>query len=77
MPSRVENLTKIIDVKEVEWYGDLEYNWGDGGWGVRRTNGKFEDFGDWFDKLLGKKVRVTIKNLQMSDDSELLEEETK
>jgi hypothetical protein len=67
MPSKVEHLTKIVDVKEVEFFGKLTYNYGLESWTV-----KGEDIEAWLNKLNGNTVRLTIRNIS-SDDSEMLD----
>lgn len=61
MPSKVTHLTKIVDVKEVEFTGKLNHSF-DEGWYVG------EDYIDtWFEKLAGKYVRLTITNIAHDD----------
>ena len=65
MPSKVTHLTKIVDVKEVEFLGTLKHDY-DEGWTIKN-----EPISDWLWKLKGKTVRLTIKNITR-DESEML-----
>ena len=69
MPSRVTHLTKIVDVKEVEFHGELDFDFE--GWTVEG-----EAIEEWLEKFRGKRVRITIVNLDHPDDSHMLENTT-
>lgn len=69
-PVRVSNITKIVDLGEVEFYGTLNR---EPEWDTWAVNG--EDIEEWLYKFEGKKVRIIIKNLSSVDNSKMLEGE--
>jgi hypothetical protein len=73
MGKRVTHLTKIVDVKEVEFQGELSHSFDEGyeGWYVG------DDYIDeWLEKLAGKYVRLVVTNLTHDDSSMLDDGET-
>ena len=86
MPSKITQVMTVVDIGEVEFQGELgvgpcfEESEFDDCWGVWQRGGvsgkdkvSFESFEEYFEKLQGKKVRITIKNLEAEDNKELID----
>jgi hypothetical protein len=79
MPKSISHITKVEDVREVVWEGELDVGEavkGEGNydWGVYIYDKKFEPFTSWFDKLSGKRVRVTVTNLDAWEDPKIIDD---
>ena len=68
--------TKIVDMRSVEFVGELKYAFTDdlAGWQIK-DGSTWEDLDTWLEKFSGERVRVTIELTSPEDDSDLLDDE--